>query len=327
MNKIVSFMTALALAFFILCPESASAQTPNGGDQPDLAIDEATKTQVINELLKRLNDSYVFPETAKKMEAAIRDRVSKKEYDQITGSRAFAAKLTEDLRAVSRDKHLGVRFSPNVIPVRAEKNEPTAEEKENHKKFVSRVNHGFERVERLQGNVGYIDLRGFMDPELGAETVSAAMNLVANTDALILDLRQNGGGSPEMVALISSYLFGDKPVHLNSLYSRVRDKTEDFWTKPNAVVGKRYEGKDVYVLTSNRTFSAGEEFTYNLKNLKRATIVGETTGGGAHPGSVVRLSDHFGAFVQPGPLITPFPKKNGEERGAKPMLKYPKKKL
>ena len=135
MNKIVSFMTALALAFFILCPDIASAQTPNGGDQPDLAIDEATKTQVINELLKRLNDSYVFPETAKKMEAAIRDRVSKKEYDQITGSRAFAAKLTEDLRAVSRDKHLGVRFSPNVIPVRAEKNEPTAEEKENYKKM------------------------------------------------------------------------------------------------------------------------------------------------------------------------------------------------
>ena len=324
MKKIVSFMTALALAFFILCPESASAQTPNGGDQPDLPIDAATKTQVINDLLKRLNDSYVFPETAKKMEAGILDRVSKKEYDQITGSRAFAAKLTEDLRAVSRDKHLGVRFSPNVIPVRAEKNEPTVEEKENRKKFVSRVNHGFERVERLQGNIGYIDLRGFMDPELGAETVSAAMNFVANTDALIFDLRQNGGGSPEMVQLISSYLFGDKPVHLNSLYSRTKDKTEEYWTKPNSVVGKRYEGKDVYVLTSNRTFSAGEEFTYNLKNLKRATIIGETTGGGAHPGSVVRLSDHFGAFVPTGRAINPISKTNWEGTGVEPDVKVSK---
>ncbi|HEX9931153.1 MAG TPA: S41 family peptidase [Pyrinomonadaceae bacterium] len=324
MNKIVSFMTALALAFFILCPESISAQTPNGGEQPDLAIDAATKTQVINELLKRLNDSYVFPETAKKMEAAIRDRVSKKEYDQITGSRAFAAKLTEDLRAVSRDKHLGVRFSPNVIPVRAEKNEPTAEEKENYKKNVSRVNYGFERVERLQGNIGYIDLRGFTDSELGAETVSAAMNFVANTDALIFDLRQNGGGSPEMVQLITSYLFGDKPVHLNSLYWREKDKTEEFWTKPNSVVGKRYEGKDVYVLTSNRTFSAGEEFTYNLKNLKRATIIGETTGGGAHPGSVVRLSDHFGAFVPTGRAINPISKTNWEGTGVEPDVKVSK---
>jgi len=115
MNKIVSFMTALALAFFILCPDDAMAQTPNGGDQPDMAIDAATKTQVINELLKLLNDSYVFPETAKKMEAAIRERIDKKEYDQITSSRAFAAKLTEDLRAVSRDKHLSVYFSPESL--------------------------------------------------------------------------------------------------------------------------------------------------------------------------------------------------------------------
>src|SRR5918993_1459245 len=125
LNKIVSFMTTLALAFFILCPDSASAQTPNGGDQPDLAIDAATKTQVINELLKLLNDSYVFPETAKKMEAAIRERIDKKGYDQITSSRAFAAKLIEDLRAVSRDKHLTVYFSPEVIPVPAAKNEST----------------------------------------------------------------------------------------------------------------------------------------------------------------------------------------------------------
>ena len=324
MNKIVSFMTALALAFFILCHESASAQTPNGGDQPDLAIDAATKTQVINELLKRLNDSYVFPETAKKMEAAIRDRVSKNEYDQITGSRAFAAKLTEDLRAVSHDKHLGVRFSPNVIPAPAEKNDPTAEEKENFKKFVSRINYGFERVERLQGNIGYIDLRGFTDSELGAETVSAAMNFVANTDALIFDLRQNGGGSPEMVQLITSYLFGDKPIHLNSLYWREKDKTEEFWTKPNLVVGKRYEGKDVYVLTSNRTFSAAEEFSYNLKNLKRATIVGETTGGGAHPGSTFRLNDHFGVFVPTGRAINPVSKTNWEGTGVEPDVKVSK---
>jgi C-terminal processing protease CtpA/Prc len=324
MNKIVSFMTALALALFILSPESGSAQTPNGGDQPDLVIDVATKTQVINELLKRLNDSYIFPETAKKMEAAIRDRVSKKEYDPIAGSRAFAAKLTEDLRAVSRDKHLGVKFSPNVIPVKTEKKEPTAEEKENFKKNFSRLNYGFERVERLQGNIGYIDLRGFMNPELGAETVSAAMNFIANTDALIFDLRQNGGGSPEMVQLISSYLFGDKPIHLNSLYSRVSDKTEEFWTKPNSVVGKRYDGKDVYVLTSNKTFSAGEEFTYNLKNLKRATIVGETTGGGAHPGSVVRLSDHFGAFVPTGRAINPISKTNWEGTGVEPDVKVSK---
>lgn len=323
MNKLISAIAVFALAFFILCPDDAAAQAPNG-EQPDVSIDAATRAQVINELLKRLNDSYVFPDNAKKMEAAIRDHASKKEYDGIAGSRAFAMKLTEDLQAVSKDKHLRVLFSPKVIPVPAEKNEPTAEEKENSRRFASRVNHGFERVERLPGNVGYIDLRGFMNPELGAETVSAAINFVSNTDALIFDLRQNGGGSPAMVQLISSYLFGDKPVHLNSLYWREGNKTEDFWTKPDSVVGKRYEGKDIYVLTSNRTFSGAEEFSYNLKNLKRATIVGETTGGGAHPGTRQRLSDHFGAFIPTGRAINPISKTNWEGTGVEPDVKVPK---
>lgn len=322
MNKTFSLIACFALTLLTLCP-IVSAQMPNN-NAPDAAIDAATKTQIVDGVLKRLNDSYIFPETAKKMETAIRERAEKKEYDQITGARQFAAKLTEDLQAVSKDKHLRVSFSQVAIPVRAEKNEPTAEEKENFKRFAGRVNHGFERVERLPGNVGYIDLRGFMNPEFGAETVSAAMNFVANTDALIFDLRQNGGGSPEMVALISSYLFGDKPIHLNSFFRREGNKTEEFWTKPASVIGKRFEGKDIYVLTSNRTFSAGEEFTYNLKNLKRATIIGETTGGGAHPGGMYRISENFGMFVPTGRAINPISKTNWEGTGVEPDVKVPK---
>ena len=147
------------------------------------------------------------------------------------------------------------------------------------------MNHGFNKVERLRGNIGYLEFRGFFDPELGAETLAAAMNFLSSTDALIIDLRGNGGGSPEMVALVCSYLFGPEPVHLNDLYWREGNRTDEFWTRKE-VAGKRYLNKDVYVLTSKRTFSGAEEFTYNLKNLKRATIIGETTGGGAHPGGV-----------------------------------------
>ena len=195
---------------------------------------------------------------------------------------------------------------------------------ENYQRFVRQINFGFEKIERLQGNIGYIDLRGFSDPEAGVETVAAAMNFIGNTDALIFDLRQNGGGSPEMVALICSYLFGEKPVHLNSLYWRKGDKTDEFWTKAS-VAGKRYgETKDVYVLTSNRTFSGAEEFSYNLKNLKRATIIGETTGGGAHPGGMYRINDHFGAFVPIGRAISPITKTNWEGTGVEPDVKVPK---
>jgi retinol-binding protein 3 len=173
----------------------------------------------------------------------------------------------------------------------------------------------------MRGNIGYIDFRGFMDPEAGAETVAAAMNFVNNSDALIFDMRQNGGGNPAMVALICSYLFGDK-VHLNDLYWREGNETKEFWTNPN-VAGKKYLGRDVYVLTSNRTFSGAEEFSNNLKVLKRATIVGETTGGGANPGGVFRLSDHFGVFIPTGRAINPVTKTNWEGTGVEPDVKVP----
>ncbi len=112
-------------------------------EQPDLTIDAATRTQVIDAILKRLNDSYVFPEVAKKMEQSIRERVDKKEYDQITSAKEFAKKLTDDLQAVSKDKHLRVRYSHQAIPERGPRREPTAEEREQRQRDLTWMNHGF----------------------------------------------------------------------------------------------------------------------------------------------------------------------------------------
>ena len=319
MLKSVLTRAFVAVAALVLAASAALAQVP---EQPDLTIDAATRTKVIEGILKRLNDSYVFPETAKKMEQSIRERVSNKEYDQITSAKAFATKLTEDLQAVSKDKHLRVRYSSNAIPERGPRREPTAEEKEQNKRELSWMNHGFSKVERLPGNIGYLEFLNFLDPELGADTVAAAMNFVNNTDALIIDMRQNGGGDPAMVALVCSYLFGTEPVHLNDLYWREGNRTDEFWTKKE-VAGKRYLNKDVYVLTSKRTFSGAEEFTYNLKNLKRATIIGETTGGGAHPGGGFRITEHFGMFVPTGRAISPITKTNWEGTGVAPDIAVP----
>lgn len=289
---------------------------------PDITVDAAAKNQVIDAILKELNDRYIFPDIAQKMESDVRGRIKNKEYDQITSARAFAKKLTEDLRSVSHDKHLGVNFSYDAIPVRAQRNEPTAEEKQQYERMLKINNYGFVKVENMQGNIGYIEFRGFTDPKLGAETVAAAMNFVGNSDALIFDVRQNGGGEAEMVALICSYLFNDK-THLNDLYWREGNRTEEFWTNPN-VIGKKFLDKEVYVLTSNRTFSAAEEFTNNLKVLKRATIVGETTGGGANPGGFYRLTEHFGAFVPMGRAVNPVTKTNWEGTGVEPDVKVSK---
>ena len=234
--------------------------------------------------MTHLREAYVFPETAKKIEADLRGRLERNEYADVKSARRLAEVLTEHLQAVSKDKHLRVFYAYDPIlgaPRNPGPDPGPDERRERMRAMGEAMNFGFEKVERLEGNVGYLDLRMFMPAELGGDTAAAAMNLLAHTDALIIDVRKNGGGDPSMVALVSSYLFGAEPVHLNDLYFRPEDSTHQWWTLPH-VPGRRYEGKPVYVLTSRRTFSAAEEFTYNLKSLKRATIVGETTGGGAH---------------------------------------------
>jgi retinol-binding protein 3 len=321
MSRLTSFIALAVLVFTApLCATVAMAQGQN--EQPDLTVDTATKTQVIESILKRLNESYVFPETAKKMEQSIHERAAKKEYDDITSAKTFAETLTKNLQAVSKDKHLRVRYSYSPIPERGPRREPTAEEREQERRELTWMNHGFAKVERLRGNIGYLEFTNFMDPDLGADTVAAAMNFINGTDALIIDMRNNGGGSPGMVALVCSYLFGPEPVHLNDLYWREGNRTDEFWTRKE-VAGKRYLNKDVYVLTSNHTFSGAEEFSYNLKNLKRATIVGETTGGGAHPGGGFRINEHFQMFVPTGRAISPITKTNWEGTGVTPDVNVP----
>lgn len=313
MKRVTFLVAALALgAAFPL-----AAQRP----LPDRPLDAATRQGVIDAVAKALNDQYIFADRAREMETSIRQRARRGEYDALTGSRAFADSLTAHLQAVSRDRHLRVRFSPEPIPERRG-GPPSAEEIARFRDEARITNHGFQKVERLAGNVGYLDMSGFADPEEAGETAAAAMTFLAGTDALIIDLRRNGGGSPRMVALVSSYLV-DEPTHLTSMYWRVGDRTDQFWTVPY-VPGRRFGGnKPVYVLTSDRTFSAAEDFAYNLQNLKRATVVGDTTGGGAHPGGTVRLHEHFDAFIPRGRSVSPITGSNWEGTGIRPDLPVP----
>ncbi len=322
MKKFVSLFASIAIAIILISNIVIVAQ--NGVEQPDMTIDAKIRAEVIENVLKNLNDSYVFPDVAKRMEADVRNRLKNKEYDKIRSAKVFAKKLTSDLQSVSRDKHLEIYYSAQPIPVRKEIRQPTAEEIKEEQDFMKLINWGFEKVERLPGNIGYIKQDGFYPSEGGEETVAAAMNFVHNTGALIFDLRENGGGEPGMVGLISSYLFGDKPVHLNDLYWREGSRTEEFWTNPK-VLGKKYVDKDVYILTSNDTFSAAEEFSNNLKVLKRATIIGEPTGGGAHPGAIFRITKNFEAFISIGRAVNPITKTNWEGTGVKPDVEVPAK--
>jgi hypothetical protein len=313
----------VALAAILTCLAAMATQAPGQDeaqilikkDQPDFTITAQQRAEVIDGALKKLAEAYVFPDKAAQMERAIRARLEKKEYDDITSARTLTQMLTGHLQEVSHDKHLRVIYSHDPLP---KPRPPSAEERQRMRSMMGKTNYGFEKVERLDGNVGYLDLRGFMDADGGGETAAAAMNFLANTDALIIDLRQNGGGSPAMVALLCSYFF-DQRKHLNDLAWRESgsERIEQWWTLPH-LAGKRYLDRDVYILTSKRTFSAAEEFTYNLQALKRATVVGETTGGGAHPGGPATINDHFAIWIPRGRAINPTTKTNWEGTGVKP---------
>ena len=293
---------------------------PPGTNVADLnfKIDAATRTKVVDGAAAALNESYVFPDAAKKMEEAVRAHLKKGDYDAITDGDDFAKRLTDDFQAVSHDKHLHVMFSAEAMPdMDSETPDPKREAEE--RREMERMNCGFNKAEILEGNVGYLKFDFFADPAICGPTVVAAMNFLANVDTIIFDLRENGGGDPKMVALISSYLFAER-THLNDLWTRKGDVTDQYWTL-QYVPGKRLDGKPAFVLTSKETFSGGEEFTYNLKTLKRATIIGETTGGGAHPVRGHRITEHFGIGVPFARAINPITHTNWEGTGVEPDVK------
>jgi len=295
---------------------------PPGTKPSDLnfKIEAATRARVIDGAIAQLTESYVFPETAKKMGDAVKAKQKKGDYDSIIDGDAFAKMLTDNFQEVSHDKHLRVDFSAAPLPDRPE-GPPSADERTRHLKDLERMNCGFDKVEILSGNVGYLKFNFFADPEACGPTAVAAMNFLANVDAIIFDLRENGGGDPKMIAFLSTYLFSE-PTHLNDIWERKDDSTHQFWTLPY-VPGKRLDGKPAYVLTSKQTFSGAEEFSYNLKNLKRATLIGETTGGGAHPVSGHRIDAHFMIGVPFARAINPISKTNWEGTGVEPDVKVP----
>lgn len=291
-----------------------------------IRIDAATRARVVNGAAASLDSFYVFPDVAKRMGDTARARLARGEYDGYDTGPAFAQRLAEDFAAIAHDKHLNVRFDARGLPPRRPETggplAPTRDDSARARRDADERNCSFVKVERLDGNVGYLRFDGFEDADLCAPTVAAAMTFLAGTRAMIIDLRWNGGGQPKMVALVSSYLF-DTRTHLNDLWTRRTDSTEEFWTR-DSVAGRTFGGtKPVYVLTSSRTFSGGEEFTNNLKTLKRATIVGETTGGGAHPVRGRRIDGHFIIGVPFARAINPITKTNWEGVGVEPDVRVP----
>ncbi len=283
----------------------------------------AKQTAIIDSVTAALNEVYVFPDVAKEMEKLLRRKLRAGDYEKTDNMTTFTSTLTEDLREVSKDRHLGVRFvDDQTLAQAAEEDVDPSEFERRRWAEYKQNNFQFKKIEVLPGNIGYLRFDGFVEAYFAGATAIAALNFVGYCDAVIIDLRYNGGGSPSLIQLITSY-FVDEVTHLNSFYVRKEDTMNQFWTQAY-VPGPRMVDTDLYVLTSNRTFSGAEEFTYNMKNMERATIIGETTGGGAHPIERRAFPSLNVAMSLPfGRAVNPITETNWEGAGIDPHIAVP----
>jgi hypothetical protein len=276
-----------------------------------LQLDAAERQRVIDAAIANLKQHYIDPDVAQKVADVLLAHQKSGDYDAQTEGGAFADLLTSQMREVSQDMHLVMVYSQKPLPDRPAG--PSPEGFARYRKAMEQENCTFERVQILPHNIGYLKLNSFPDPSVCQPTAMAAMASLSRADAIIFDLRDNRGGFPKMVMLIAAYLFD----HPEYMYNPRDNTTQESWTR-SPVAGSRLADKPVYVLTSARTLSGAEQFSYDLKMLKRALLVGEKTGGSAHSGAFHRIDDHFGMGIPETREINPFSKADWEGTGVQP---------
>jgi hypothetical protein len=294
------------------------------GSPPAVELNRATQLEVVDTLVAKLNAYYVFPDKAKQVEAVLRQRQREGKYDGITDGKQLAKQLSDDIEGVVHDKHMSVDFSARPVPSEDAMPPPPQTRAEWEKQVPPAVlervrasNLGVEKVDHLSPNIGYLQISSFGPVFLVSDKFATAMNELADTDGLIIDLRNNGGGGGDSVALLISY-FVDGRTRLNDTWERATDITTQYWTQ-DKLDGKRYGGKKpVLILAGSDTKSAAEAFVYTMQALKRATVIGERTWGGAHAARPYRLGDHFFAVIPSRRTISPITHTNWEGVGVIP---------
>ncbi len=270
------------------------------------SIDPQIIKSTIDSLAAILRENYVYPEKGKMMADSLIYYQSTGRYSEIDDGAVLSLRLTEDLWPICYDKHLTITYGK----LSEEDSLPSAESD-------IAENYGFESIEVLKDNIGYIRLDEFQNSTEAKEVAAIAFEKVNDCDALIFDLRYNVGGSPELVNFIYSYLF-NQPTYMGSRYNRISNDTTDFWTQTDIPGDPIDADLPLYILTSSNTFSAGEEFAYFLKDLKRAVVIGEITGGGAHPVIHISVNGYFGIRIPYARMISPVSRTDWEGTGVVP---------
>jgi hypothetical protein len=276
------------------------------------------KAQAIAELGKTLKARYVLLDVAEKAAQFLEQRLAKGAYST-SDPRAFGAAVTVDLQVVTKDAHLRFGYAEPTPPASERTPEQEKARRDAEQAAIRQANFGFARAEILAGNVGYLDIRRFMPPDAAGDTLAGTMAFLANADALIVDIRNCTGGSAHMMPFFAAYFFA-RPTSLFDMVFRGDDFTEHYWTLA-WIPGKRLADVPMYILTSARTFSGAEGFAYRFQVLKRATIVGETTGGGANAGGILDIAPFFRVWMPMGRPVDQKTDSNWEGTGVIPDVK------
>lgn len=301
--KLYRILFAVVWTVFFLT-QSCPAQTGK--------IEAKRVASLIDSISCFLNQYYVFPEVANKIEVQLKAACAQGHFNNLKNDAAFAEKINLEMSSIAHDLHLRFWVAGGSPSLGLNRKRAA---NYNYQKVNDLREFGFFRTGNMDNGIGYLEIRGF--PPLGSakESIDAAMACLIDSKALIIDVRRNGGGIPETIKYICSYFF-EKPTHINSIYWRYRDKTVDFITLEK-VGGKKMVEIPIFVLTSNFTVSGGEEFAYNIQTQKRGVLIGEVTAGGANPGDVLSF-DNFKMAIPTGRAINPITKTNWEGVGVKP---------
>jgi hypothetical protein len=305
------FNLSTAPRYLAFTLNDTQSPAPSASDSSDAApqsaaetstLDAAERGRVIQAVAANLKEHYPDPTVARNVAEALLAHQIAGDYQAVVDPAAFAALLTTQARELSHDVRLGV-----VYTKAASRSAPPP---------MQSRGCGFEKVSRLAHKIGYLKLDFFPDSAVCRPEAASAMAFVNGADALIFDLRDNSGGYPGMVMFVASYLFD----HPEYMYNPREPTTERSWTN-SPVPGSKLADKPVYVLTSARTFSGAEHFSYDLKMLRRATIVGETTAGATDTGVFYRVGDRFGIGMPQAGAINPFSKNDWAGIGVEPDVK------
>jgi hypothetical protein len=298
--------------------QSVIRAMPPGWEFAGFSVGFREGRDVIREARKLIREHYVLRREGKRMMGALFRFEHWGWYSRLRDGELLANVLTQHLQAFSGDRHIRVNFNPAR---RTSPGDDRVAARLAYRRQLERLDCGFERAERLANGIGFLRLRFFADAGICEEAAAEAMGRLSGARAVIVDLRDNFGGDPALVRFISSYFF-DEPTHLNNIWTRSTDETEEIWTIDD-VPGDLLADASLFVLMSASSFSAAEEFAYSLQTLGRATVIGEVSAGGAHLVRTERLTDQFTMVIPVARAVNPITGTNWESTGVIPDVPVP----